>query len=850
MDPPANKIGRYLVLEGGPVRFVAYDPELGRKVDLEVGIDPRMRRRAQRVAQLVHPNVVRLHDVGVHGERLYLAFDHVEGETVRSWCERERPSWRSVLEAFVDAGEGIAATHRAGLVHGAIDLDALVRGDDERVRVRELVRSEDVDIVEGEPDSERDRVAFARALETALSGSTKDVPRRLRRVLQEGLDADRPMSIDAFVSRLRRERPRARRWAWSIAAMALVAAGFAARGDDAHRDIASVTYCGTFDARLAKLWNAEVRDEVARGVAALEAEFAVAAWDGAATRLDTYVDELARAQARDCSRREAGEAVPEAVSLCLHRRFESLNTFLRALEQPSTSMMANLSDSLGTLGSPQQCEALDNAGPPVIGVDLAVLLDLEAQLSDAAMQSRLGRPADAIVSAKKAMRVAESIDARWYVAEAEFLTARAQWELDDEEAIDSFHRAFASALASEHADVMCKSAIDLAALLAERGRSDEARRWLDHAAAAQERTGDPRPLARIAVTRGEIEFFDGDYAKAKVELERAMQRVTLESDLEIRYVAEQLHAATLEKLGDVRGAIAALEATVQHAEEAYGAQHPVVAAPLISLASMQFADGRLDDATRTIERAAATTEAAFGTDHWGTMSARLEQMTILDASGQSDRAVEIADRLLDTAERVLGPKDIRYPGVLDAVARVYFPAGREEEAIALFREAVRLHEIGAGEQHPSTLIFMGNLAASLLFSNRLEEAEVTGRIVLERNEEVLGPDHPQLVLALLGLAQSIREQGRWAEAAPLYQRALDLAETHAVRGERLGAIQFNYAVALWDGDIDRARALELARAALRNYAAAERDGWVLTEEIAAARTWLNEREARGRRSGS
>lgn len=412
MDPPANKIGRYLVLEGGPVRFVAYDPELGRKVDLEVGIDPRMRRRAQRVAQLVHPNVVRLHDVGVHGERLYLAFDHVEGETVRSWCERERPSWRSVLEAFVDAGEGIAAAHRAGLVHGAIDLDALVRGDDERVRVRELVRSEDVDIVEGEPDSERDRVAFARALETALSGSTKDVPRRLRRVLQEGLDADRPMSIDAFVSRLRRERPRARRWAWSIAAMALVAAGFAARGDDAHRDIASVTYCGTFDARLAKLWNAEVRDEVARGVAALEAEFAVAAWDGAATRLDTYVDELARAQARDCSRREAGEAVPEAVSLCLHRRFESLNTFLRALEQPSTSMMANLSDSLGTLGSPQQCEALDNAGPPVIGVDLAVLLDLEAQLSDAAMQSRLGRPADAIVSAKKAMRVAESIPSK------------------------------------------------------------------------------------------------------------------------------------------------------------------------------------------------------------------------------------------------------------------------------------------------------------------------------------------------------------------------------------------------------------------------------------------------------
>jgi hypothetical protein len=49
-------------------------------------------------------------------------------------------------------------------------------------------------------------------------------------------------------------------------------------------------------------------------------------------------------------------------------------------------------------------------------------------------------------------------------------------------------------------------------------------------------------------------------------------------------------------------------------------------------------------------------------------------------------------------------------------------------------------------------------------------------------------------------------------------------------------------LALWDGDIDRARALELAREALRSYAAAEREGWDLHEEIDDTRSWLNTRE--------
>ena len=44
--------------------------------------------------------------------------------------------------------------------------------------------------------------------------------------------------------------------------------------------------------------------------------------------------------------------------------------------------------------------------------------------------------------------------------------------------------------------------------------------------------------------------------------------------------------------------------------------------------------------------------------------------------------------------------------------------------------------------------------------------------LLAINEKALGPDHPSVELALNDLAELYKEQGRYAEADPLYRRAL------------------------------------------------------------------------------
>jgi serine/threonine protein kinase len=208
---PGDRIGRYVVRNrlgrgGMGVVWGAYDPVLGRRVALklvrqrepseavEIHVDERLRREAQALARLSHPNVVSLYDVGTSEHGDYLALELVPGVDLEQWLHKRSHEWKEIVAVFLLAGRGLAAAHTAGLIHRDFKPANVIVGPQGHVTVVDfgLARNAELETTLGtsevsdDPDApvhfdaraSNDAVATRELLSTRLTGTNMIVGTR------------------------------------------------------------------------------------------------------------------------------------------------------------------------------------------------------------------------------------------------------------------------------------------------------------------------------------------------------------------------------------------------------------------------------------------------------------------------------------------------------------------------------------------------------------------------------------------------------------------------------------------------------------------------------------------------
>jgi serine/threonine protein kinase len=126
-----QRIGRFLLIEQigkgsyGKV-FKAFDTRLDRIVALKVprvGTDlseeeeTRFVREAKAMADLHHPHIVPVYDVGSEAGYAYLVSGYVAGPTLRRHLEQARPNHQAAVRILVQLAEALAYAHDSGVVH-------------------------------------------------------------------------------------------------------------------------------------------------------------------------------------------------------------------------------------------------------------------------------------------------------------------------------------------------------------------------------------------------------------------------------------------------------------------------------------------------------------------------------------------------------------------------------------------------------------------------------------------------------------------------------------------------------------------------------------------------------------
>jgi tetratricopeptide (TPR) repeat protein len=562
-------VGRYLVGpplgEGGMgVVYQAEDRLLGRAVALKVlrgaagpaSVAARqdlLFHEARALARLRSPHVVAVYDVGTFLDHVYLAMELMAQGSLRqrlaAWRLAPAPPGER-LRLLLEAGRGLAAAHRAGVVHRDFKPDNVLLDAEGRahvsdfglaLRVGEGARREGTrgymapEVAVGQVSPAADQYAFAVTAWEALAGEPPPgagaaLAPHVRRALQRALrpePADRFPSMEALLEALEDDPAVARRGRllWGLLAV-LGALAAAVTGKVASQETLAermVRECKQ-QAAVARsaLWSpgrqAEVRQAfLAVGAAGAPALDRVLAHLGGEVAAWTELKGQACAQAPDSPERQRLEA-------CLEERQKTLASLSELF---ATADLQVVTSAVNTLSLEVVPAALcgQAARPAARPAASAATSALRSRLARARVLLASGRKAQAAEAALRVGDEAERQGQLQVVAEARLLEGVGRGDLRQAEAGEVLRRAVTAADRAQADEERARAWVALSSWLASREeREVEARVALESADGVVERLGRPPLLEAERLTAlGQLEAGRGDGPAARAAFASALQ---------------------------------------------------------------------------------------------------------------------------------------------------------------------------------------------------------------------------------------------------------------------------------------------------------------------------------------
>lgn len=150
--------------------------------------------------------------------------------------------------------------------------------------------------------------------------------------------------------------------------------------------------------------------------------------------------------------------------------------------------------------------------------------------------------------------------------------------------------------------------------------------------------------------------------------------------------------------------------------------------------------------------------------------------------GDLEQAAWVMHKACAEAE-TFGGADLRLPAGLNRLGVLYFYMGRIREAQPLVQRAIALVQRRAPDD-PAIGYYLYNLGGILKAQGNYVEAECMLKEAMLAWDRTLGPDHPDMCLALIRLGEMCMHLGRAPEALWALRRALSILDAQEIEDWR------------------------------------------------------------------